>query len=440
MMRKIVTIGCMLGLTPLLVSGCGASGTTAQQRAGPPTDLSLFAVPLGLPPDQLPPGMTLVPLDAQTLSDRQDRPPLTFATRFMTVSPDGAQLATFDYVRAGGPLSPPGDTTVTVRDNWTGAARGSFHPPAPVIGTRLSRDGARLVVQPYPSGGAPPDEWDVLDTADGHLLATVNAVPSNDYVPTLIDADAQALYRFITTAAAGAAPGPRPISLIAYDLRTGAERGRLALPEVTTGNWPTDRTMQGNAVRAALSPGIALSPDGRQIAIAHADADRVTLVDTQRLTVARTINPRGGSGLLHILGIIPQPVAAKGPPGVGTSRDAVYAPDGRFLYLSGVQTLLDDHDAQTFHSLGLTRLDLTRNTITADALPGRTINWVLPAPDGQNVFVFGPKEGEGDSHILLPNIPSLLQRLDARTLAIQAAREFPSYRGGRLIQVSDVGR
>ncbi len=438
-MRRFVTIGCMLGLIPLLVSGCGASGATAQQRAGPPTDLYLFAVPLGLPPDQSPPSMTLVPLDAQTLSDWQDRPPLTFATRFMTVSPDGAQLATFDYVRVGGPLSLPGDTTVTIRDNRTGAARGSFHPPAPVIGTRLSRDGARLVVQPYPSGGAPPDEWDVLDTADGHVLATVNAAPSNDYVPTLIDADAQALYRFITTAAAGAAPGPRPISLIAYDLRTGAERGRLALPEVTTGNWPTGRMVRGEAVRAALSPGIALSPDGRQIAIVHADADRVTLVDTQRLTVAHTISLTGGSSLLHVLGLIPQPVAAKGL-AVGTSRDVVYAPDGRSLYLSGVQTLLDDHDAQTFHSLGLTRLDLARNTVAADGLPGRTINWVHPAPDGRSIFVFGPKEGEGDSHILLPDIPSLLQRLDARTLAIQTEREFSSYRGSRLIQAPDAGR
>jgi len=93
-MRKLVTIGCMLGLIPLLLSGCGLSRTIAQQRAGPPTDLSLFEVPLGLPPDQLPPGMTLVPLDARTLGDRQDRPPLSLATRFMTVSPDGALLAT----------------------------------------------------------------------------------------------------------------------------------------------------------------------------------------------------------------------------------------------------------------------------------------------------------------------------------------------------------
>lgn len=436
-MRKLVTISWMLGLIPLLLSGCGAVRTTAQQRTGPPTDLYLFDI--GMPPDLLPPGMTLVPLDAQTLGDRQDRPPLSLATRFMTVSPDGALLATFDYVRPGGPLSPPGETTVTIRDNRTGAVRGSFHSPAPVLGTRLSRDGARLVVQPYPSGNASPNEWDVLDTADGHLLATVNAVPSNDYLPTLIDADAQALYRFITAAPAATVPGPRPISLIAYDLRTGTERGRLALPEVTTGSWPTGRTVRGDAVPAQLSPAIALSPDGRQIAIVHADADRVTLVDTQPLTIARTISLTGGSRLLDILGLIPQPVAAKGL-AVGTSRDVIYAPDGRSLYLSGVQTLLDDHDAQTFHSLGLTRLDLARNTVAADALPGRTINWVLPAPDGQSIFVFGPKEGEGDSHILLPNIPSLLQRLDARTLAIQAAREFPSYRGGRLIQAPDPGR
>ncbi len=436
-MRRFFTIGCMLGLIPLLVSGCGAARTTAQQRVGPPTDLYLFEVH---PPNQLPPGMALVPLDTQTLGDRQDRPPLSLATRFMTVSPDGALLATFDYARMDGPLSPPRDTTVTVRDNRTGAARGSFHPPAPVLGTRLSRDGARLVVQPYPSGNPSPDEWSVLDTANGHVLVTVNAAPSNDYLPTLIDADAQALYRFITAAPAATAPGPRPLSLIAYDLRTGAERGRLALPEVTTGSWPTGRMTQGEAVRAALSPGIALSPDGRQIAIAHADADRVTLIDTQHLTIARTISLTGGSSLLHVLGLIPQHVAAKGPPGVGTSRDAIYAPDGRSLYLSGVQTLLDDHDAQTFHSLGLTRLDLTRNTITANALPGRTINWVLPASDGQSIFVFGPKQGEGDSHILLPDIPSLLRRLDARTLAIQTEREFPSYRGGRLIQTSDAGR
>ena len=439
-MRKLVTIGWMLGLIPLLLSGCGLSRTIAQQRAGPPTDLYLFAVPLGLPPDQVPPGMTLVPLDARTLGDRQDRPPLRLATRFMTVSPDGALLAMFDYVRPGGPLSPPSDTTGTVRDNRTGATRGSFHPPAPVLGTRLSRDGARLVVQPYPSGSASSNEWDVLDTADGRVLTTVNAAPSNDYLPTLIDADAQILYRFITAAPTATAPGPRPISLIAYDLHTGAERGRLALPEVTTGSWETDRMVQGEAVPAVLSPGIALSPDGRQIAIVHADADRVTLVDTQHLTVARTINLTGGSGLLHILGLIPQPVAAKGSPVVGTSRDAIYAPDGRSLYLSGIQTLLDDHDAQTFHSLGLTRLDLARNTVAADALPGRTINWVLPASDGRSIFVFGPKEGEGDSHILLPDVPSLLQRLDARTLAIQAQREFPSYRGSRLIQAPDVGR
>lgn len=434
MMRKFAIIS-VLSLLPLLVSGCGAaSQVIAQKTTDPPATLYIFDPLNGnLPPQELmKTGTTIMPVSSQTLADATDRGPLVLS-RFWDVSPGGAFIATVESPQPLGPSAAPGDITIMIRDNRAGIERSRFHPPFNPLPARLSQDGARLVVQHFPTGGAIPNEWTLLDTTHGQILATTRAEPSNDWQQDLIDPTAQRLYRFLTPGSA-INTGPRPLVVIAYDLTTGNEIGRLPLPDILAGNWQTDRKVRDELVQAYLMPGVALSPDGQRLAILHANAEQVTLIATAQLSVERTVALKRSASLLNLLGLVPLRVSAKGGVAIGAERQVVFGADGQSLYLFGMERTLDDKESQTYHSFGLKRLDLKRDTMVADALPGRTINWALPSSDGRSVYVFGQKSGEGNSHLVLPNAPSLLQRLDAMTLAVQAEREFPGYRGGRLIR------
>lgn len=379
-------------------------------------------------------GTMLFPLDAETLDDLAGGTPIDRGSRFATLSDDGATLITFDYARSPDVRLAPEEITIVVRDRAAGAERGRFHPPANVLFARFSQDGTRLVVRSYPDNNRPVD-WYVLDATSGRVLTMVRGEPAGDDVPRYaIDADARRLYLLVVPGSP-ADSAPRPVHLIAYDLMTGSEVGRLELPDVLAGSWQTGRTVGSEPVTAALEPGIALAPDGRRLAIAHADAAFVTLVDTERLAIARVVTLTRPAGLFAWFGFAPPAAAAKGL-GETSLRRAVFALDGRRLFLWGFESKVDAGGQETYRSIGLKLVDLERgaDVLTAEALTGKSISWLLPAPAGQSIYVFGPKDGERDTRILEEDTPYLLRRLDAVTLNSQAEREFSGYQSGRIIR------
>jgi hypothetical protein len=381
----------------------------------------------------------LVRLDPLTLADRTEAGPIELGgpSWGTVLSADGSTLVTIAFELAAA-QSGPTEVTVIVLDTATGARRASYELPLAVgapaeRSTRLSRDGSRLVLMAEPRP-APP-EWHVVETATGKILATVPSDPDGRWPSeTWIDPDARRLYRLLLPSWFPDNPGPGPAIVVAHDLTTGAEVGRLEVPEVIGGTWDTGRTVPNPhpqsagtyPVIAELRPGGALSPDGRRLALVHADADEVTLIDAERLVVERTVAfaPRSSLGdrLVSWLPLVPRDAAAKRTAD-GTRMSAVFAADGRHLYVWGDQTVSADDGTLTGEGLPLRLVDTSRGDVVAETAESG-FNDFEPSADGRSVYVLasGPDEAGGDDEP-----PMVLRRLDALTLEAEAERTFAGY-------------
>jgi hypothetical protein len=137
------------------------------------------------------------------------------------------------------------------------------------------------------------------------------------------------------------------------------------------GRWPTDRTVRQQQlwteqVWATQSPGVAISPDGGPLAIVHADGGSLTVVDTEALTVVRTVRASHPVGVLEWLGLIPSVAHAKEPER-GAIRWAMFGPKGRYLYTWGTDMHVDNDGTLRPEYLGLRVIDVQDGSIQAQA-------------------------------------------------------------------------
>jgi hypothetical protein len=371
-----------------------------------------------------PGGRALVRLDPATLVD-DGVPPiaLTAPAWSWVFSSDGSTVAGLDNG-----ADPTGARalypTVVVRERASGAER-RFPAPAQIVAPRLSRDGRRLVVDRQMTALEPGvHRWYVLDTATGEVRGGGGV--GGPVAWTALDPDATRLLRLVSSADApfpepGAAPsivgrpsiatGPGRAQLTVHDLLTGAELGQVELSDVLAGSWPSGRTAPagGEPIDAYLWPGVALSPDGRRVAVAHADAERITLIDVETMAVERTLPLRPPTSLWEWLPFAPRSAHAKYAEGTG--KTAVFAPDGRRLYVWGHESRLAEDGRLRFESTGLVAVDVPSGTVTGRALVGHPIARVVPAPDGRSVYVLGRESPAGLDDLYV------LRRLDAAGLA-----------------------
>jgi len=207
----------------------------------------------------------------------------------------------------------------------------------------------------------------------------------------------------------------------AWEPRSGRELGRLPLDGMLTGFWQTDRIVDGRPVGASLDPGIALSPDGRRIAVLSAQEDLLTLIDATDLRVLWT-RPlaKQGSGL-DWLGLGARSAAAKGET-EGASRSLVFSADGRRLYASGSSTRLDDRGEPMIEPFGLRAIaadDHGGGRVVAAGFTHDIVNWLRVSPDGAALYVcVSPGGGAQPSFIM--------RRLDPVALTTLAERGFPA--------------
>ena len=371
------------------------------------------------------------PLDPLTLEKANDAVPLTIGHDWpnMAVSADGSTFVVINSTQ--GPL----EDWIIVHDRVGGPQCVAITPEEAVFNPRLSTDGSRLIVEPGlmcgPSGCG-ERVWYTYDAHSGDLVSTTRVEVGDPVWPDLIDPAGERLYypfherpplSSSTPAPASlSVEGPWPLQIAAYDLATGQEVARTAIPDVLAGSW------QGESIDQAYvgemeQPAIALSPDGSRIAVIDAAIEALTLIDTETLAVVETLPITRPESTWHNalvwLGIAPQTAQAK--VSEGRTISATFSADGQHLYLTGYEMeigdTIEDIDG---HGLGLMRIDVNSGEITAEALAGHAAEIVIPSPDGQSVYVQRSEEPWWDNDS--PNY--VLQRLDAETLESLAERSF----------------
>jgi hypothetical protein len=382
-------------------------------------------------------GARLTPLDPDTLADlpgcaRLERPP----TGWSRISEDGATIASITSIQR--PASPPFYTaTVLVRDATTGEERSHFVPPGPIGGElRLSGDGQVLLVRGWYATWKPDVvDWYVVETASGEVRATLP--PERDaYSHTFFVGKGSYLYRLIYRtsgfepgaswpATSASKPGPWPTEILAHDLSAeGAVVRRLTLPTVRAGMWWSERTINGYRIPAQLIPGAALAPDGRRLALAHADGDGVTVVHLERLAVERSVTAARTPTLLERLGLGTRAAHAKGMDGI--VRRARFAPDERALYVWGSETRMEENGRMTEQAEPLRVIDLERGVLVGELRTERPVQEILASPDGRSLYVGGHRTPDNPTPNAQP--PYVLRRLVPTSLAVLAEREFPGFR------------
>jgi len=383
-------------------------GSSSPNPAAAPAVSTVYAV------QQTAAGASLLPLDPITLAD-QPGSPLAPPTTNWAVSADGSTMVTFDYVQ--------GATMIIVRDGFTGPVRSRFAAPisALISSIEINRDGSRVLVNRQ----LEPSQWAVIDTTSGKLLMSLDTQSPKLNFDTPMQADSlqlnpdgTRLYRFVFTDRADAT-GTQPLRVIEYDAATGKQLASQTYTDIQVGSWHSHGTTEADSVSHFQQPGIAFSPDGREIALVHPDGEAVTLIDAKTLTVARTITLSQATSLLEWalrrIGIAPQPAAAKMLDGV--QRSAVFSPDGTTLFTWGNAMTTDTTGG--LQGLGFTRVDLTNGT-TRQIFPGALIDQVQPSPDGTSIYVTGYRP---TTSTLSP--PHFVRRLDPQSLQTLAERSWP---------------
>ena len=255
-------------------------------------------------------GTALVPMDALTLRDlkgvpriRLDPPPNSPPYTVIS-TPTGPAMAVVFYT---GPNSGAKNQSIRVIDVRTGKARGPlFHPAIPVRIEGISEDGSELSARPWDfwGPGQPvmyPVRHYVLSAKDGHLIRTWTA---KEFCcgQNLYDQTHGRLYSLITAHADDPQSASQVPELLAQDLQSGHALGQLSLPQLHAGSWQTTRQTSDGPLVRGWSPGFALSPDGRQIALVDGSTNQLTLIDTATLHIVRSVLLTPRQSLLERLG------------------------------------------------------------------------------------------------------------------------------------------
>jgi hypothetical protein len=339
----------------------------------------------------------LMRLDAGSLKDLQLA---QHGQGLPVVSADGSTLVEIDY---------HGEQPAFARvvDARTGAMRRSLPLPFGSM-PELTPDGAKLLV--IDSAG---QSWRVFDTHDGRQTGKLETPtdPCCGQLGPWLDPSGSLLYRVLLPGSGFNAAGPVTPVLVRDDLQAGRETGRLKLDGVEAGVWQSGRTIGSEPVLASFTPGMALSPDGSQLAVLYADGGRLMTVDTARMTIVASrqlVAPPSPTSWFNL-----GPVDAYAKYDEGVQWGLTYSPDGQQLVAAARQNAVDNNGTFSSHGLGLRAIDLQRAMIVAEA-PNIEVGVVFYAPDRSALYV---ESFVDQSHMAL-------LRLDPSTLATAARREF----------------
>ena len=174
-----------------------------------------------------------------------------------------------------------GDSTVI---RWTSPALGDYIAGSPAVALRANASGHRVVVVPLPAN----DALAVLDADNGSLLKTIplGVLP----VAAVVNTDGSVAY---VSNLGGHKPGPRDraakqccdpfAELVRVDVRGIAQPGNVTRVDLVTG------TIRKTIPVGRHPTGIAWDEVGDRLYVANGNSDAVSVIDTRRDSVVKTI-------------------------------------------------------------------------------------------------------------------------------------------------------
>jgi len=178
----------------------------------------------------------------------------------MPFSPNGSALVTVTNACGGCQLWHAKYTTIRVFNMATGAIGARFHPRrGPLSILTVSDDGLRIGA--LQTDNTPHAVWLTLDGHTGRVLRLITLPDVCCWEP-LLDPTGTRLYVACNNR-------DRQLTLAAFDLASGTQLVALTIPAVWAGHWNTAGIVQN------WLPGIALSADGRRLAVPMAIPTRL---------------------------------------------------------------------------------------------------------------------------------------------------------------------
>lgn len=361
-------------------------------------------------------GRTLLHLDAVTLQTiggvtLGGMSRTSYGAPQLAFSPDGTRVAS-EVNRCQG-CAGFSSRYITIRIfSLVGTQLARFHPQVPLDLAAVSGDGASVSGLNLQDSHTPVRGWYTLNTASGRVTARVKLEGWSD--PSLYDGTTGRL--FVPTFAGGS------LTLTAYAASSGNEIGRLTMDGVQTNVEELTAGPNRLPIMRLHAPAIALSPDGRQLAVVQGDRNRLTVIDARTLHVIAThVLSQPASPvqrLFELTGLLPVTAYAKGIP-QGVAFTARFSRDGRSLYLTGTQYEVDAAGTSIVKPIGVRLVDVASGEVRAEALTGFPVLWLGEAADRSALYALTPESKQSD-----PSCPCVLHRLDPTSLQITAERRF----------------
>jgi DNA-binding beta-propeller fold protein YncE len=197
----------------------------------------------------------------------------------------------------------------------------------------FSPDGKRLAI----SHGQSNYKLTLIDLTRGVILAQEQTDSFVSYLKFTKSGDALMLYSPAVSTGNGLSAGPPNISLLdAADL---SPRWSAELEGVREGIFPKDETateanIQEPGQAFYISPGLAFAPERDTLYVVHADSEQLTTVDFEGQKVKTVDIQARLTWFERLLSLSAGVAHAKVADGI--IRQAVVSPDGKFLYVVGV--------------------------------------------------------------------------------------------------------
>jgi WD40 repeat protein len=340
----------------------------------------------------------------------------------LIASDDGSTLATVTIRYPFESQPPAKDVTIRVYDR-AGSPLAIFHPAVRTVpfDFQLSPDGSLLYVVGMDAAGNFTG-WFELNARSGRV---VFKLPTSVLGPccnsSLVDAAHGELYgsRIIAPQSSGFGS----LQLSAYDLASGKMTRSVDLQDVLTGYWNLDSS-NASPKMGEFSPGIALSPDGRTLAVLGANDDILRLIDTSTLHVTQShllVSASTSSNFLGTiagwLGLAPTIASAKSIQ--GTFLSMRYSPDGNLLYVTGTKASIGSDGGVVWTGLGLCVVEATTGRVIATTLENQSVDWIGSSPDGNAIYTLSTSMSDPS-----PTPLKTLSRYDLTTRTLTAQRAF----------------